>query len=265
MNVMEYPAAGRPPLVLLHGIGSRAVSWWPVIDGLAPHFHLVALDLRGHGGSMKPGRGYLLPEYAADLAAVIAALELARPFVLGHSLGALATLTWAIANPGRAAAIVLEDPPLRTEAAVLQAFDEWLALAALSPAAAAAYYRREHPDWTEEECERRAASITATTSAVFHEMRAEAAANLAAGRDRFGQLERIQAPTLLVHGDRDLGSMVLPEDAARFVETLPDARLARVADSGHNIHQAQPAAFLAAVVPFLTGAASQTFGVSGGM
>ena len=40
LAVTEYPAAGRPPLVLLHGIGSRGVSWWPVIDDLAAHFHL---------------------------------------------------------------------------------------------------------------------------------------------------------------------------------------------------------------------------------
>jgi alpha-beta hydrolase superfamily lysophospholipase len=47
----EAPNPAAPPLVLLHGIGSRAESWWPVLDPLAARFHLYALDLRGHGGS----------------------------------------------------------------------------------------------------------------------------------------------------------------------------------------------------------------------
>ena len=74
--VTEFPNPGRPPVVLLHGIGSRGQSWWPVIDPLAARFHLYQLDLRGHGASGKPSAGYLMEHYAADLDAALDALDL---------------------------------------------------------------------------------------------------------------------------------------------------------------------------------------------
>ena len=257
LAVTEYPAVGKPPLLLLHGIGSRSVSWWPVGDGLAAHAHLYAVDLRGHGASAKPASGYRLADYAADLAATLDVLGLARPFILGHSLGALVVLTWAVVNPERAAAIVLEDPPLRAQPETLGAFDGWLALNALPVEQAAAYYRSEHPDWTEEDCRRRAESITVTAPAVFAELRAEAEVQLEAEDEWIGALGAIRSPLLLVHGDREAGSRVMPEDAARFVTGVPGARLAHVSGVGHDIHREAPDAFVAAVVPFLTSVESR--------
>src|SRR4051794_37921018 len=86
--ITEFPRPGAPPVVMLHGIGSRGQSWWPVIDELAERFHLFQVDLRGHGGSGRPDRGYLLEDYAADLDVILDTLELAEPRILGHSLGA---------------------------------------------------------------------------------------------------------------------------------------------------------------------------------
>jgi pimeloyl-ACP methyl ester carboxylesterase len=252
LAVTEYaaPATNRPPLLLLHGIGSRALSWWPVVDALADHFHLYALDLRGHGASTKPPAGDLLPDYAADLAAVIAALDLDHPRILGHSLGGLIALTWAASHPHQAAAIALEDTALRSQPETLQAFDGWLTLAALPAADVAAYYASEHPDWSPADC-RRAESITATAQSVLAELRADAAANLANGDDRLASLSAIRSPLLLVHGDPAAGSMVVPDDATRLLAILPQTQLVHVPGAGHAIHREHPAAFLAAVIPFL--------------
>jgi N-formylmaleamate deformylase len=249
--VTEYEADG-PPLLLLHGIGSRGVSWWPVLDALAAHTRPIALDLRGHGASAKPETGYLLPDYARDLAAVVAALGLERPAILGHSLGALVALEWAKTDHLLAAALILEDPPLRPQPSILQGFDGWLALRSLPVEQAAAYYRSEHPDWTEEDCRRRAESITATAESVFAELRTEAEVLLEAGDDRIGALPPIAAPTLLVHGDADAGSLTLPADVARFTAAVPGSQVARIPGAPHNVHQEFPDAFLDAVIPFLT-------------
>ena len=137
LAVTEYGGDG-PPLVPLPGIGSRGVSWWPVVDDLAARFRLYVPDLRGHGASAKPPTGYLLPDYAADLAALLDALGLERPLLLGHSLGGLVALTWAVDHPARAAAIALEETALRSQPEILAAFDGWLALSAMPLDAAAA-------------------------------------------------------------------------------------------------------------------------------
>jgi len=255
LAVTEYAPPDRPvgdrPLVLLHGIGSRAVSWWPVADALAARFRLYALDLRGHGASAKPTTGYLFPDYAADLADLLDVLGIDSPLLLGHSLGGLIALQWAVDHPDAAAGIALEDTALRTHPDILKAFDGWLALNAMPLAHAAASYRAEYPDWTDDDCRRAAESITAAAPAVFLELRTDSEANLESGADRLALLDVIRSPVLLIHGDLEAGSMVVPEDAARFAATVPKAQVERVPGAGHSIHRYQTAAFLERVVPFL--------------
>lgn len=250
LAVAEWPGQG-PPLVLLHGIGSRGTSWQPVAPRLAERFHLYALDLRGHGASDKPPAGYLLADYAADLAAVVDRLGLARPLVVGHSLGALVALTWAAAEPERAAGLVLEDPPLRTEPEILEAFAGWQRLNAAPLEQVEAWFAAEYPDWTPEERRRRAESITLTHPAVFAELRADAEAALASGRvERLDSLAPVQAPTLVLRGERALGSMTRPEDLAKLRRVVPTATERVLPGTGHHLHRQQPEAFTATVAAF---------------
>jgi pimeloyl-ACP methyl ester carboxylesterase len=252
LTVTEFPNLGRPPVVLLHGIGSRGSSWWPVIDALAARFHLYQLDLRGHGASGKPEGGYVIDDYVADLQAVLDGLELAEPRIMGHSLGGLITLFWASAHPTRAAALVLEDPPLHTEPEVLGLFDGWQQLAALTLTEAAAWYRQEYPDWDDEDCLRRAEAITSTAPGVFAELRAASAEALAKGTgDRTHLLAEIQSPALLVRGNPERGAMVDPRDAERFLEIMPRGDVVYIPSAGHNLHRDASDDFLAAVIPFL--------------
>jgi pimeloyl-ACP methyl ester carboxylesterase len=254
--VTEFPNPGRPPVVLLHGIGSRGQTWWPVIDPLAARFHLYQLDLRGHGASGKPSVGYLMEHYAADLDAALDALGLQsnETRVMGHSLGGLVALYWASEHPSRATALVVEDPSLQVPPNVVEAFDGWQQLAALTPTQAAAWYRQEHPDWSDQDCLRRAETITSAAPGVFAELRAEAQEALATGTtDRMHILAGVQIPTLLVYGSLELGSMVAPADAERFVQIMPRGRAIQLPGAGHSLHRDASEAFLEAVIPFLEG------------
>jgi pimeloyl-ACP methyl ester carboxylesterase len=254
LAVVEFPNPGRPPVVLLHGVGSRGESWWPVIDPLAERFHLFQVDLRGHGASGRPERGYRVEHHASDLEVLLDAFELDQPRIVGHSLGALATLVWASRHPSRAAALVLEDPSLRVPPGIVAAFDGWQQLAALTPAQAAAWYRQENPQWSEEDCLRRARTITSTAPGVFAELRAEAEAAVAAGAtDRTPILNGLRSPALLVHGNVELGGAVPREDAETFLRLVPRSRAQYIAEAGHNLHRDATDAFLSVVIPFLEG------------
>lgn len=252
LAVTEFPAPGKPALVLLHGIGSQGNSWWPVSDALAEQFHVYQLDLRGHGGSAKPEGGYAVEGYAADLQGLLDALGLERPAIMGHSLGALVTLFWASEHPDAAAALVLEDPPLETHPDILQAFDGWIQLASATPDAAAAWYREHYPDWTDEDCVRRAATMTSVAPAVFTDLRAASAEALATGAtDRTPLLANIQSPALLLRGNPELGGMTTLDDAARFRTLVANGEVVDIMEAGHGLHRDATAAFLAAVIPFL--------------
>src|SRR5215471_5043735 len=85
-----------PGMLLLHGITSSALSWVRVGPALADRYRVYALDMRGHGDSIKPPAGaYSLRHTADDAAALIEALGLERPAVMGHSWGGATAMVLA--------------------------------------------------------------------------------------------------------------------------------------------------------------------------
>ncbi|MGH2636758.1 MAG: alpha/beta fold hydrolase [Actinomycetota bacterium] len=96
--------------MLLHGLASSSHIW----DLVAPRLRRagirsVAFDQRGHGRSGKPGSGYRFDRTSADAAAVVRALGLRRPVVVGHSWGANVALELAVRRPRSVRGIVLVD------------------------------------------------------------------------------------------------------------------------------------------------------------
>lgn len=98
------------PLVLLHGFTGCAALWEPIAAGLAARFHVVAVDLLGHGDSDAPGDAwrYGMPHAVADLAALLDALHIERTALLGYSMGGRVALAFAAEQPARVDALVLE-------------------------------------------------------------------------------------------------------------------------------------------------------------
>ena len=238
-----------PALILIHGISGAGESWWPVIDDLARSFTPVTIDLRGHGTSGKPASGYLYDDYIDDLDRALDYLGLQRPLIMGHSLGGLITLWWAARHPDRAAALVIEDSPLRSGEEFRPAFDGWLELNAMTTEQAAAHYTAEHPKWKPEYVQRRAELITSTARNVFAELRADSLAHHDV--DRIREIEGVESPTLLIHGDIDANGMVHQSDADALVCRLSNATAYRIEGGNHTLHLDYRREFLAAAIPFL--------------
>ncbi len=90
---------GGPPVVLLHGLASNARIWDLTAPLLARSFRVLALDQRGHGLSDKPNEGYDFPSISGELTALIEALGLERPGLVGHSWGGSVALQFAADHP----------------------------------------------------------------------------------------------------------------------------------------------------------------------
>lgn len=105
----EWGAASLPALVCLHGVTSHARHFARLAERLADRFHVVALDLRGHGDSpWEPP--WHLEQHVADV------LEAAPPEPaawLGHSFGGRIAYETAAAAPDRVERLVLLDPAIR--------------------------------------------------------------------------------------------------------------------------------------------------------
>lgn len=100
---------GDVPVVLLHGFGASHVVWEPVIERLAGRRRTLAYDLPGHGGSLAAtpgGAGTAARAVLADLAA----RDIARAHLVGHSMGGAAAALAALAEPDRIASLTLLAP-----------------------------------------------------------------------------------------------------------------------------------------------------------
>ncbi|MDF1563282.1 MAG: alpha/beta hydrolase [Deltaproteobacteria bacterium] len=112
----EAPRPPPPPVIFLHGllVGSMATWYFSLAPALAAQRKVVLYDLRGHGRSATPARGYALHDHLVDLGAVLGACEVkSGPVVLvGHSFGALVALMATLRRPERVAKLVLCELPL---------------------------------------------------------------------------------------------------------------------------------------------------------
>ncbi len=99
------------PLVFVHADPGRASQWEAVMASMADTHDMTAFDFRGSGASAPSADGdYSYAGRAADITAVVDALHIKRFVIVAHSAGAAVALTYAAANGGRVAGIVMVDP-----------------------------------------------------------------------------------------------------------------------------------------------------------
>ena len=102
LQFWDYGRDGKPALVLVHGGLDHARSWDWVARVLCEHYHVYALDLRGHGNSAwAPGAAYGLAEHVLDLSALLDIIHEFPIRLVGHSLGGLIVLQYAGVYPSR--------------------------------------------------------------------------------------------------------------------------------------------------------------------
>lgn len=105
----ELAIGGRPPLVFVHGGCCAASDWDAQVAALAGEFTVLAMDLRGHGESGGAHGNLNIPQFAADVNALLAALEIREAVIVGHSFGARIAAEAVAQEPGRYAGLVLID------------------------------------------------------------------------------------------------------------------------------------------------------------
>jgi pimeloyl-ACP methyl ester carboxylesterase len=102
---------GRPPLLCLHGLTRNARDFEPVAEAFAGEWRMIAVDLRGRGKSddAKDPATYQLPNYLADIDALLEQAGIARFVAIGTSLGGSLTMLLAAQDASRIAGAVIND------------------------------------------------------------------------------------------------------------------------------------------------------------
>ncbi len=106
----EEAAGGDPPVLLVHGWCCDHTYFAPQFERYAKRGRrVVAVDLRGHGRSDKPEGDYAMGVLADDLAWICQRIGLAKPVVVGHSMGGIVAFDLAARYPDLASAIAMLD------------------------------------------------------------------------------------------------------------------------------------------------------------
>lgn len=118
-NVQLVPAGGTETVVFLHGMGTDSLASFYLT--LAPPvaaagIDVISYDLRGHGKTERPERGYTLDDFVADLDDLLRQLGVDRPVhLVGNSFGGTLAYSYAVANPARVRSIVCIESEPATE------------------------------------------------------------------------------------------------------------------------------------------------------
>ena len=99
-------AGSGPPVLLLHGWPQHWYAWRELIPLLAGSRHLICPDLRGFGWTDAPASGYRTADLAADMVALLDALELDRADVIGHGEGGRVGFELCLSQPARVRRLV---------------------------------------------------------------------------------------------------------------------------------------------------------------
>ena len=242
------------PLLLIEGLGQSMWAWREQVPVFARRYRTIAFDTRGTGRSYVPDEPYGIDELAQDAADI---LDGRAAHVVGLSMGGYVALTLALARPELVRSLVLAgtgaggpDRVPRPQAvrdayaaAIGLPFDE--------------YGRKTMPmtfarGWTERNPERFEEILAARLEYPTPEKTLEAHLQVCYGfYARASEVERIDAPALVLHGDED---MVVPVENGRMLAArLPNARYVELRGRGHNLPLEDPETFNRLVLEFLEG------------
>lgn len=270
-HVLEWDAAkSDTTVVLLHGFLDLAWSFERVAQRLAPHYHVIAPDFRGHGDTAWVGTGgyYYFPDYTADLARLLPRLTRTRTFLAGHSMGGTVATYYAGAFPERVHKLALLEgigpPGSRPDAAPerllehIRTVDEARAKT-LRPlpslAAAAERLRRAYPGldgaWAERLAEKatRPATDGPPGSRLWkHDPLHRTRSPLLFSEPQFAAfVRRVACPVLIVDGAAsDIRFAHDPERKSLY----RNAVITRIEGAGHMVQLDRPEALAEALLEF---------------
>jgi len=236
-----------PPILLLHGLGVSGSVWQAFARRLAPRFAAVCPDLRGHGASDAPAKGYTPEGYAHDLSGLWESGPLQDPApVVGHSLGALVAVALAVRRPELISAVVLVDPPLDASRRATDVA-EVRRLRHVPAGELEQYLRATNPGGGDLLAQYLAAQFRLATDAAFDSLLAAPAGQ----PGTWSAAAALRQPCLVVQADPSLDGALGDDAAGRFTASLPRGRLQKLPGASHAVHASQPARLAELILEFV--------------
>jgi len=248
---LYYLEQGQGPTVLfLHGLGSASADWQLQFPAFAPHYRVIAPDLRAHGQSEAGVFYWTVQDLADEVAELLEKLHAGPAHVVGLSLGGCVAQALALRRPGLVRSLTLVNTFGRLQPAGWRGRRRMLRrlwLLCFAPMTANAAFVAAGVFPKPEQAEFRAVAMARLSQnsrrTYFAALRAILTFDIRA------QLPALRCPTLIIAGDRDTTvALSAKEDQHRLI---PGAQMVVVADSGHATPYDQAEFFNRAVMEFI--------------
>jgi len=253
LHYLDWGVPENPPLLLIHG-GSAHAHWWDhIAREFAQDHHVIALDLRGHGESnwVKPP-AYDVDDYVEDVAVVIRQLQLSPCVLIGHSLGGLIAITYAIRHGATLSALVIVDmgPRLRPNRRLQLLSRVSTPIFADEEDLFRRFRLLPEKTWAAPELLRHIARHSARALNDGRlTLKVDRATFARQPHDVSAELSHISCPALLIRGGES--QTLSPEIVQEMEARLPCLQTVEIPGAGHHVFLDKPAAFLEAVRKFL--------------
>lgn len=237
-------------VILLHGAGAGAVTWYPSIRAIAEHFYVIAPDIVGYGESDKPKAPYDRTYFSKWLKAFLLGLNISKAHIVGLSQGGAIAIQFALDSPEMVDKLVLVDAGGLGAKPPFASFLGMLWLNSFPSALANQFYAQF-------------ILFNPKKRDINHALYSIAVLKQKGGKYAFQQgrgaavapiledsLRQVTQETLMIWGENDrLFPMKYGKVAAKVI---PNARFCGLKNAGHLSHIDQPEAFNHAVLRFLT-------------
>ncbi len=238
----------RPETILLvHGVADTSKAWFAWVPLLARRFRVLRPDLRGFGQSSLPPPGYQwsVAGLARDLKGLLDHLQIAAAHVVGQRIGGSVAMQFAYDYPAATRSLVVIGGPAT------------LARSSLDPGAWLDQVRREGVEsWARTTMGARLGEVSPAMREWWIREMGKAPGQVIEGIFRYvgtmdltGILPRIQAPTLVIAGDR--GVLASVETVRDWQTRIPDSRLLVLPSSAYHLAAALPEECAAATLQFI--------------
>ncbi|MBQ7725626.1 MAG: alpha/beta hydrolase [Clostridia bacterium] len=219
----HYSESGKGfPLILLHGNGEDHAVFAKQISSFAEHFHVYALDTRGHGKTPRGTAPFTISQFAEDLAGFMDAYGIDKAHILGFSDGGNIAAVFAIRYPQKVEKLILNGANLeprgvkrRYQIPIELSYKFW------------SCFSKNHP-----KAKPKAEMLGLMVNDPFISIK---------------ELAKIRCETLVIAGTRD---MIASSHTRLIAQHIPHARLTFI-KGGHAVVRTNPLAFREEVLKFL--------------
>lgn len=245
-----------PVVCLLHGLTSQHGDWNETAPKLvSAGFHVIGPDMKGHGKSDKPEKGYSPGDHADDLAAILRTMNIPKAHVVGHSTGGRNALLFAVMFPQQTISLTIIDQTLTADQVrwkeAEQEFEEYPTPFA-DEVSLDQFLKERYPDRPQraafekgqfEKKEKGDWDWIFSIPAVLQIHR------LGRANELFPLLKKVKCPLLFLKGADS--SYVSPGESKKIKKLIRNGRFVTVEKAKHGVFRDNPGVFLKELLEFL--------------